>query len=104
MRTLPVSWTTLKMLTAVGLLYMIMMGSTFSSLGVVLPHMIASLQMSWKEAGFGFTLLAFAAGTSSMLPAVIIRRSNGRTTLLKLIAGLLRPGSTALPNRSSHAR
>ena len=39
----PISGMTLKMLIAVGMLYLIMMGSTFSSLGVVLPHMIQSL-------------------------------------------------------------
>lgn len=79
---LPISWVTLKMLVAVGILYLIMMGSTFSSFGVVLPHMITSLQMNWKQAGFGFTLLALAAGTSSMLPAMIIERWSGRTTLM----------------------
>jgi MFS transporter, OFA family, oxalate/formate antiporter len=77
----PVPWPTLKMLLAVGLLYLIMMGSTFSSLGVVLPHMIRSLGMNFGEAGFGFTLLALAAGTSSLLPAMVIKRWNGRTTL-----------------------
>jgi MFS transporter, OFA family, oxalate/formate antiporter len=70
------------MLLAVGVLYLIMMGSTFSSLGVVLPHMIASLRMNFGQAGFGFTLLALAAGTSSLLPAVTIRKWSGRTTLV----------------------
>jgi len=78
---MPVSWTTLKMLLAVGVLYLIMMGSTFSSLGVVLPYMIASLQMNFGQAGFGFTQLVLAAGTSSMLPSVTIRLWNGRVTL-----------------------
>lgn len=79
---MPISATTLKMLTAVGVLYLIMMGSTFSSLGVVIPHIIATLHLSFGQAGFGFTLLALAAGTSSMLPSVIIKRWNGRITLL----------------------
>ena len=79
---MPVSGTTLKMLGAVGVLYMIMMGSTFSSLGVVIPHIIASLHLNFAQAGFGFTLLALAAGTSSMLPSVTIRRWGGRVTLL----------------------
>lgn len=78
----PIPWVTLRMLIAVGVLYLMMMGSTFFSLGVVLPHMIATLQMSWRQAGFGFTLLAFAAGTSSLLPAATIARWSGRTTLL----------------------
>ena len=79
---MPISATTLKMLSAVGVLYLIMMGSTFSSLGVVIPHIIATLRLNFGEAGFGFTLLALAAGTSSMLPSVIIKRWNGRITLL----------------------
>ena len=78
---LPIAWTTLKMLLATGILYLIMMGSTFSSLGVVLPHMIQSLGMDKAEAGFGFTLLALIAATSSLLPAPIIRRWGGRFTL-----------------------
>ncbi len=69
------------MLAAVGILYLIMMGSTFSSLGVVLPHMVATLQLSWEQAGFGFTILALAAGLSSLLPSLVIRRWNGRTAL-----------------------
>jgi OFA family oxalate/formate antiporter-like MFS transporter len=79
---MPISATTLKMLTAVGVLYLIMMGSTFSSLGVVIPHIIATLHLSFGQAGFGFTLLALAAGTSSMLPSVIIKQWSGRITLL----------------------
>jgi MFS transporter, OFA family, oxalate/formate antiporter len=79
---MPISWTTLKMLAAVGILYLIMMGSTFSSLGVVIPHIIASLHLSFGQAGLGFTLLVLAAGTSSMLPAVVIRHWNGRICLL----------------------
>jgi MFS family permease len=80
-RLMPLSWTTLRMLAAVGILYLIMMGSTFSSLGVVIPHIIATLHFSFAEAGFGFTLLALAAGTSSMLPSLTIKRWNGRVTL-----------------------
>lgn len=77
----PISRMTLRMLTAVGILYLIMMGSTFSSLGVVLPHMIASLGLNWGQAGFGFTLLVLAAGLSSMVPSLTIRRWGGRVTL-----------------------
>ena len=40
----------LKMLAATGLLYIILMGSTFFSLGVILPHMIRSLHMDWGQA------------------------------------------------------
>lgn len=92
---MPIGATTLKMLVASGVLYMIMMGSTFSSLGVVLPYMSESLSMDFATAGFGFTLLALAAGTSSVLPALTIRRWGGRATLglgvltLMLAYGLL---------------
>ena len=72
---------TLRMLAATGGLYLIMMGSTFSSLGVVLPHMARALGMNWEQAGFGFTLLALAAGLSSLLPSLVIRRWNGRVAL-----------------------
>lgn len=77
----PLPWMTLRMLLAAGILYLIMMGSTFSSLGVVLPHMIAALGMNWSQAGFGFTLLALAAGLSSPLPALTIRKWGGRATI-----------------------
>jgi MFS transporter, OFA family, oxalate/formate antiporter len=46
---------------------------TFSSLGVVLPHMIAEFGWSWAEAGLGFTFLALATGVCSPLPAVTLR-------------------------------
>jgi OFA family oxalate/formate antiporter-like MFS transporter len=78
---MPVSPTVLKMLAAVGILYLIMMGSTFSSLGVVIPHIIATLHLNFAEAGFGFTLLALAAGTSSLMPSLTIKRWGGRATL-----------------------
>ncbi|MDX5393405.1 MAG: MFS transporter, partial [Caulobacteraceae bacterium] len=45
------------------LLFMIS-GATFSSLGVVLPAMVADQQWSWAQAGLGFTLLgAFCGGS-----------------------------------------
>jgi MFS family permease len=78
---MPIGGTTAKMLLAVGILYLIMMGSTFSSLGVVLPHMMKSLGMDFSQAGLGFTMLATAAGLSSILPGMIIKRLGGRATL-----------------------
>lgn len=85
----PLSGRVLTLLIALGVLYMIMMGSTFSSLGVVLPHMISSLGMNWGQAGFGFTLLALAAGCSSVLPALLIRRIGGRLTLMLGVIDLM---------------
>jgi MFS transporter, OFA family, oxalate/formate antiporter len=80
----------LKMVAALGILHLMLMGSTFASLGVVLPHMIPSLDLNWSQAGFGFTLLALAAGLASTMPAWTVRRWSARTTLtLGLIALIL---------------
>lgn len=54
--------------------------STFTSLGVVLPHMIAELDWSWSEAGAGFSLLALMVGLAAMAPAWVIRVWNIRAT------------------------
>lgn len=48
--------------------------ATFTSLGVVLPHMIAELGWSWSQAGLGFSLFALMVGLASLIPAWIIRR------------------------------
>lgn len=48
--------------------------ATFSSLGVVLPAMIAELQWSWTEAGFGFTALALFTGLFSPVAAESLKR------------------------------
>lgn len=48
--------------------------STFASLGVVLPAMIAELQWSWTEAGFGFTALALFTGLFSPVAAESLKR------------------------------
>ncbi len=48
--------------------------STFASLGVVLPAMIAELQWSWTEAGFGFTALALFTGLFSPVAAESLTR------------------------------
>jgi len=78
-----------RMLAAMGLLYLIIMGSSFASLGVVLPHMIAALHMDYTQAGSGFTVLALAAGLLSMLPAQLIRRLGGRGAMAAGIAALI---------------
>ena len=48
--------------------------ATFASLGVVLPAMIAELQWSWTEAGFGFTALALFTGLFSPVAAESLKR------------------------------
>ncbi len=54
--------------------------ATFTSLGVVLPHMIAEMNWSWSEAGTGFSLLALMVGLSAMAPAWSIRLWGVKTT------------------------
>ena len=48
--------------------------TTFASLGVVLPAMIAELNWSWTEAGFGFTVLALFTGLFSPVAAASLKR------------------------------
>ncbi len=48
--------------------------TTFASLGVILPAMIAEFQWSWTEAGFGFTALALFTGLFSPVAAQSLRR------------------------------
>lgn len=67
--------------------------STFNALGVVLPHMVRDLKLSWTVAGLGFTILGAACGCSALLPATLIRRFGVRVTLLAgtvvMVAGFL---------------
>ena len=72
-------WMLLGVLSLVGFL---INASTFSSLRVVLPAMVRDLKLSWFEAGLGFTILGAACGSSSLLPALLIRRFGVRVTLL----------------------
>ena len=55
-------------------------GSTFTSLGVVLPFMIEDLSWNWSEAGAGFSLLALMVGLASTLPAWTLRKFGIRAT------------------------
>jgi MFS family permease len=71
-------WILLSIFSLVGFL---INASTFSSLGVILPRMVADLGWNWFEAGVGFTILAAACGSSSYLPALLIRRFGVRATL-----------------------
>lgn len=72
----------LMLLGAFSLLLFLITASTFSSLGVVLPHMVAEQHWSWASAGLGFTLLGALCGASSFLPAYLIRKFGVRTTIL----------------------
>jgi MFS family permease len=55
-------------------------GSTFTSLGVVLPYMIKDLSWSWTNAGLGFTLLALLTGLASTLPTWMLRNFGIKAT------------------------
>ncbi len=55
-------------------------GSTFTSLGVVLPYMIRELSWSWTNAGLGFTLLALLTGLASTLPTWMLRNFGIKAT------------------------
>ena len=65
----------------VSLLFFLVTAETFSSLGVVLPAMVADLHWSWGQAGIGFSLLGVFCGITSTVPAMLIRRIGVRATL-----------------------
>src|ERR1700742_2059348 len=73
------AWITLAATSAV---FFLITATTFSSLGVVLPAMIAELHWSWGAAGTGFSLLGVAAGIPAIIPSSLIRRFGVRTTLV----------------------
>lgn len=72
------AWITLAAMSAV---YFLITATSFSSLGVVLPAMIAELKWSWGGAGTGFSLLGVTAGLTATIPASLIRRYGVRVTL-----------------------
>ncbi|MEO6340595.1 MAG: MFS transporter, partial [Caulobacteraceae bacterium] len=82
-------------LAALSLLFFVITAATFTSLGVILPAMVAELKWSWADAGLGFTLLSVACGLASYAPTVAIRRFGVRPTLLAG-AGVLAAGMACL--------
>ncbi len=62
-------------------------GSTFTSLGVVLPFMIDEMTWSWSQAGTGFSLLALMVGIVGALPAWTIRIIGVKATIA--VGGLI---------------
>jgi cyanate permease len=73
------AWATLLLVSA---LFFIITATTFSSLGLALPAMMAELHWSYSQAGIGFSLLAVCCGVTSYIPAALIRRFGVRTTFL----------------------
>lgn len=69
-------------------------GSTFTSLGVVLPFMIEDMAWNWSQAGAGFSLLALMVGLASTVPTWTLRKFGIRATFA--IGGLLMATGFAL--------
>ena len=73
-------------LCAFSLGFFVITAATFTSLGVILPSMVAELNWDWTTAGLGFTCLGIACGLSSYLPTITISKWG---LPLTLIAGLI---------------
>ncbi len=73
------AWLTLGLMSA---LFFILTATTYASLGLALPAMVAELHWSWTEAGTGFGLLGLFNGITSAIPATMVRRFGVRATLL----------------------
>lgn len=87
------------LLAVISAIYFTISAATFSSLGIVLPSMIAELGWSWSQAGTGFSLLALLVGVSSALPAWTIRRLGISATYV--LGGLIMVGAFCLLGASS---
>jgi MFS family permease len=61
-------------------IFFLISGATFSSLGVVLPSMIAEMSWTRLQAGAGFSLFALTVGLASTLPAWTLRRFGIKAT------------------------
>ena len=73
------AWLSLGLMSA---LFFVITATTFDSLGLVLPAMVADLHWTWTQAGLGYTLLGVFCGITATVPAFLIRRFSLRTTLL----------------------
>ncbi len=66
------------LIAALSLLFFLITATTFASLGVLLPAMIAEFHWSWTTAGLGFTALALATGVFSPVAARALERFGAR--------------------------
>lgn len=98
-RDIAVPWRAGSQLISISVLDLLIGAATFSSLGVVLPHMVEDLGWNWSQAGIGFTILGAACGGSALLPPKLIRRFGVRMTLL-IGTGLMAAGLYLLHNVS----
>lgn len=58
--------------------FFLITATTFASLGVVLPAMIAEFEWSWGTAGLGFTMLALLTGVFSPVAATSLEKLGAR--------------------------
>ncbi len=75
------AWRAILMLAVLSLVGFSINASTFYALGVVLPDMVRDEGWSFGVAGFGFTILGAAVGSSSYVPTVLIQRFGVRLTV-----------------------
>ncbi len=66
------------LIAALALLFFLITATTFASLGVLLPAMIAEFKWSWTTAGLGFSVLALATGAFSPVAAGALGRLGAR--------------------------
>lgn len=66
------------LIAALCVLFFLITATTFASLGVLLPAMIAEFEWSWTTAGLGFTALALATGVFSPIAARALERIGAR--------------------------
>lgn len=67
------------LIVALSLLFFLITATSFASLGVLLPAMIAEFQWNWTTAGLGFTVLALATGLFSPIAASALERLGARS-------------------------
>ncbi len=84
-------WTCFAIVSA---FFFFITAGTFSSLGVVLPYMIAEFEWGWSQAGTGFSLFALMVGLAGTAPAWALKRFNAQTCLAA--GGLLMTGGFCL--------
>ncbi|HEX4742707.1 MAG TPA: MFS transporter [Caulobacteraceae bacterium] len=68
--------------SSLSLIFFVVSAGAFSSLGVVLPKMVAELHWDWQQAGWGYTLLGLACGLASLISAALVRRIGVNGTML----------------------
>ena len=78
----------------VSLIFFMIIGSTYGSLGVLFSFMLPELGWSWTEAGAGFTILAMMTGITALIPAWMIRRFGIKATFG--VGGLAMAGGAVL--------